>query len=53
MTYTNWDGGMPDDDQQFENCMHMWYDKGFWNDFSCNNTNPPQSTMCEVIFSCV
>jgi len=47
VTYTNWDVDRPDDHEQFENCLHMWKGKGFWNDINCDNIL--QSTMCEII----
>ena len=56
VTYTNWGGfpGLPDDNlgPQSENCMHMWFDIGQWNDLGCDIKAPAQATMCELIISC-
>jgi hypothetical protein len=53
MTYNNWSKGQPDDFDQNEDCATLWcVENGEWNDWPCNDTTKPQTSMCEVIFPC-
>ncbi len=54
ITYSNWSINKPDDASQNEDCLHMWCKNGNgeWNDWPCNDTTKPQTSMCEVIFPC-
>lgn len=38
--YTNWGSGEPNDYNNAEDCVHMFY-SGQWNDNSCSNSYPP------------
>jgi hypothetical protein len=36
VTYTNWDGGEPNNSNGVEDCAQMWRTKGYWNDGNCS-----------------
>ena len=45
LSYTNWGGNEPNNDNGVEDCIDMHGDHGLWNDYRCTIALP---TVCEM-----